>query len=114
MNPKFAKSKSPTLPQPQNSHFFSIYIGHNEYVLSKNYIYQLGIYPPIPEPEEKTICCDANVHCNQKCLRDNIIPKFAEIKIPNTSPASKFALFLYVCILEYNGDVLCKNTARKF
>ena len=34
--------------------------------------------------------CDANIYFNQKCLRENIIPNFAKIKIPNTYPDSKF------------------------
>jgi len=34
--------------------------------------------------------CNANVYFNKKYLRKNIIPNFAKIKIPNTSPASQF------------------------
>ena len=34
--------------------------------------------------------CNANTFANQRCLRNNIIPNFAKIKVPNTSPASKF------------------------
>jgi hypothetical protein len=34
--------------------------------------------------------CIDNIYFNKKCLRKNVIPNFAVIKIPNTSPASKF------------------------
>ena len=41
---------------PTSFIYIYIYIlGHNRDVQSKNYKYQLGIHPPIPEPEEKTI-----------------------------------------------------------
>jgi hypothetical protein len=33
---------------------------------------------------------NANIYFNQKCLHKNIIPNFTKIKVPNTSPASKF------------------------
>jgi len=34
--------------------------------------------------------CKANIYFNKKCIRNKIVPKFAKIIIPNTSPASKF------------------------
>ena len=40
--------------------------------------------------KRKIHSCNANIYFNQKCLRTNIIPNFAKIKIPNTSLASKF------------------------
>jgi len=36
---------------------------------------------------------DANIHFNQRCLHNNTVPNFAKIKIPNTSPASKFTQY---------------------
>jgi hypothetical protein len=33
--------------------------------------------------------CNANICFNQKQLHNILTPKFAKIKIPNTSPASK-------------------------
>jgi hypothetical protein len=55
--------------------------------------------------------CNANVYFNQKYLHNNTIPKFAKIKITNTSLASKFAQQKYYCIyyitlfirLKHNG-----------
>jgi len=61
------------------------------------------------------INCNANIYFNQKCIQNNIVPKFAKINIPNTSPASKFThtqklcldmiyiLFIHVCyLLEFS------------
>ena len=41
---------------------------------------------------QRELCnCNANIYFNKKkCARNNISPKSAKIKIPNTSPASKF------------------------
>jgi hypothetical protein len=36
------------------------------------------------------LCCNANIYFNQKCLQNNITPKLVKIKIPSTSPVSKF------------------------
>jgi hypothetical protein len=33
-------------------------------------------------------CC-ANIYFNRQCLKQGVIPIYAQIKIPNTSPASK-------------------------
>jgi hypothetical protein len=33
--------------------------------------------------------CSANICFNKQCLTKKVIPKYAQIKIPNTSPASK-------------------------
>jgi len=33
-------------------------------------------------------CC-ANIYINRQCLKQSVIPKYAQIKIPHTSPASK-------------------------
>jgi len=35
-------------------------------------------------------CC-ANIYFNQPCLKQGVIPKYAQIKVPNTSPASMTA-----------------------
>jgi hypothetical protein len=40
--------------------------------------------------KRKLYNCNANIFFKQKCLRNNIIPIFVKINIPNTSPASKF------------------------
>jgi hypothetical protein len=40
--------------------------------------------------KRKPYNCNSNIHFNEKCLRNNIVPKFAKINIPNTSSASKF------------------------
>ena len=33
-------------------------------------------------------CC-ANIFFNRQCLKQGVIPKYAQIKLPYTSPASK-------------------------
>jgi len=33
-------------------------------------------------------CC-ANIYFNRQCLKQGIVPKYANVKIPQTSPASK-------------------------
>ena len=33
--------------------------------------------------------CSANIYFNRQCLKNNIIPKYARVKVPNTSPASQ-------------------------
>ena len=40
--------------------------------------------------KRKLYNCNANIFFNQKCLRNNIIPKFFKIYVPNTSSTSKF------------------------
>ena len=37
----------------------------------------------------KVLNCCASIYFNRRCLKQNIVPKYARIKIPNTSPASK-------------------------
>ena len=116
LTPKFAKLKFPTLPQPQNSHLFSIYVFLNTTGMScLKIIYASRAYiHQYQNLKRKLYNCNVNVYFHQKCLRNNVIPKFAKIKIPNTSLVSKFIPFLYIHILEYKGDVLSKNTTRKF
>jgi hypothetical protein len=59
-------------------------------------------------------CC-ANIYCNRQCLKQNLTPNYSKIKIPNTSPASRFTKqktlklwikdeikFLYVKIVEFD------------
>jgi len=48
--------------------------------------------------------CNANIYGNRKCLRKNLIPNFAKIKILNNCPASKFTqkyLILYLFYIWY-------------
>jgi hypothetical protein len=33
--------------------------------------------------------CNANIYFNQQCVKKDIIPKYAKIKIPNTLPVVK-------------------------
>jgi hypothetical protein len=106
MTPKSAKSKFPTLLQPQNSYLFSVYVYLNTTAMScLKIIYTSRAYIHQHQNlKRKLYICTANVYLNQKCLRSNIIPKFAKIKIPNKSPALKFTSSLYIRILKYDGD----------
>jgi len=36
----------------------------------------------------KVAKCSANIYFNRQCLKNNIIPKYAKVKVPNTSTAS--------------------------
>jgi len=38
---------------------------------------------------EKVQRCCANIYFNRQCLKLGVIPKYAQIKVPYTSPASK-------------------------
>ena len=40
--------------------------------------------------KRKLYNCNANIYFNQQCLKNNVIPTYAKLKFPNTSPASKF------------------------
>jgi hypothetical protein len=42
--------------------------------------------------------CSANIYFNQKCLRNNLIPNYGRIKIPNNSPASKYTQNIFYVI----------------
>jgi hypothetical protein len=33
--------------------------------------------------------CNVNIYFNRQCIIQNVIPQYAKIKIPHTSPASK-------------------------
>jgi len=35
--------------------------------------------------------CNASIYFNRQCLKKKLTPRYANIKIPNTSPATKFA-----------------------
>jgi len=37
----------------------------------------------------KVAKCCANIYFNKQCLYNNVIPKYAQLKVPNTSPASQ-------------------------
>jgi hypothetical protein len=39
--------------------------------------------------KRKILICNANIHFNRECIKRNITPKYANIKIPSTSPAEK-------------------------
>jgi len=48
---------------------------------------------PIYEYENlkrKLYNCNANIYFNRQCSRKQLIPNYAKIKIPNTSPAARF------------------------
>jgi hypothetical protein len=34
--------------------------------------------------------CNANIYLNQQCLKKQLTPAYAQIKVPNNSPASKY------------------------
>jgi hypothetical protein len=34
--------------------------------------------------------CDVNIYFNQQCLKKQLTPTYAHIKVPNTSPAYKY------------------------
>jgi hypothetical protein len=36
----------------------------------------------------KVLKCCANTYFNRQCLKQNLIPKYANVKTPHTSPAS--------------------------
>jgi hypothetical protein len=38
----------------------------------------------------KLLQCNANIHFNKQCLQNNVIQKYAQCKVPRTSPATKF------------------------
>jgi hypothetical protein len=40
--------------------------------------------------EEEVIHCIANIYFNSQCIRRQITPAYANIKVPNTSPAHKY------------------------
>jgi hypothetical protein len=60
--------------------------------------------------------CNANLYFNQKCLQNNIIPKYAKINIPKTSQLQNlhrhkkklcldmiYILFIHMCyLLEFS------------
>jgi len=37
----------------------------------------------------KVAKCSANIYFNKQCLQNKVTPKYAQIKVPNTSPASQ-------------------------
>lgn len=49
----------------------------------------------------------ANIYFNQKCLRNNLIPNYARIKITNTSPASKYTQ-------QKNSTIRIRDGKNKF
>jgi hypothetical protein len=40
--------------------------------------------------KRKLYNCNANIYFNLKCLRNDLMPNYARIKIPSTSPTSKY------------------------
>jgi hypothetical protein len=40
--------------------------------------------------KRKILICNANIYFNHQCIQRNITPKYAHIKIPNTSPAASY------------------------
>jgi hypothetical protein len=48
--------------------------------------YSINVYKNI---RTKIMKCGANIYFNQQCLIRKIIPKYAKLNVPNTSPASK-------------------------
>jgi len=40
--------------------------------------------------KRKLYNCNANIYFNQQCSRKQLIPNYAKIKIPKTSPAARF------------------------
>jgi hypothetical protein len=36
--------------------------------------------------------CTANIYFNQQCLKKNVIPNYAKIRVPNTSPAAQITM----------------------
>jgi len=40
--------------------------------------------------KRKLYKCNANIYFNQQCLKKQLIPTYAKIKVPNTSPAHKY------------------------
>jgi len=39
--------------------------------------------------KRKLYNCNANIYCKRQCLQKQLVPKYARIKDPNTSPAFK-------------------------
>jgi hypothetical protein len=39
--------------------------------------------------KKKLLTCNANIYFNRQCIARNLIPKYVERKIPNTSPAAR-------------------------
>ena len=48
--------------------------------------YSINVYKNI---RTKIMKCCANIYFNQQCLRRKIIPKYANLNVPNTSPAAQ-------------------------
>ena len=40
--------------------------------------------------KRKLYKCNANIHFNKQCLKKQLTPSYANIKVPNTSPAHKY------------------------
>jgi len=40
--------------------------------------------------KRKLYNCNANIYLNLKCLRNNLMPNYARIKTPSTSPTSEY------------------------
>jgi hypothetical protein len=40
--------------------------------------------------KRKIYNCNANIYFNKQCLKQNVIPSYANIKVPRTSPAQKY------------------------
>ena len=40
--------------------------------------------------KQKLLKCCANIYFNKQCLIHGLIPKFANVRVPNTSPAATF------------------------
>ena len=47
------------------------------------------------QQKRNVVSCNANILLfNQICIKINLIPKYDNIKIPNTHPAAKYSLIL--------------------
>ena len=42
--------------------------------------------------KRKLYFCNAHIYFNKQCAKKQLVPSYARIKVPNTSPAAKFTL----------------------
>jgi hypothetical protein len=77
---------------------FGLYIGHHQvYLKLIERLYNLkvinasrGSIHKYENLKRKLYKCNANIYFNQQCLKKQLIPTYAKIKVPNTSHAHKY------------------------
>jgi len=70
---------------------FNIILKHNGVSSTKiNIASQARYVSQYTNVNRKVMKCCANIYFNRQCLKQTLTPNYSKIKIPNTSPASRF------------------------